>query len=70
MRSHQREAILVVLHCLEGNVPSFDRMAALTGCAHLPAVNIGMAVGAFGAHVGEHRLGVTLHTGHVLVHAL
>jgi len=52
---------------LQNNIPPFDRMALFAGGAHLPPVNVGVAVRAIRAYVGEHRLGVALRAGHSLV---
>ena len=69
VRAKQREAILVILHLLYGNVPALDRVAQLAIRTHLPAVNIRVAVGAILSHVGEDRLYVALHTRYFFVHA-
>jgi len=60
----------VVLHRLDRNVPALDRVAIFAGSAHLSAMDVGVAIGALAAYVGEYWLGVALHTSHVLVHAL
>ena len=69
MRAHQREAVLVLVNLLYRNLPSFHGVALFTGRAKLPLVDIGMAVGALFAHVGEYRLGVALGATDALVHA-
>src|SRR5579863_5991452 len=53
MRADQREAILVVLDGLYGDVPALHRVTLLAIRAHLPPVNVCVAVGALGAHVAE-----------------
>jgi hypothetical protein len=63
----QRKAILVLIDLLHPNRPSFDRVALFTVRAELPLVNVGMAVRASLAHVGENRLHVTLRAGNALM---
>ena len=66
----QRKPVLVVVHRTgSDDVPAPDVMALFTVGAHLPAVEIGMAIGAPGSGVGENRLGVAARTSHVFVHA-
>jgi len=69
VRAKQREAILVILHLLYGNVPALDRVAQLAIRTHLPAVNIRVAVGAILSHVREDWLYVALNTRYFFVHA-
>ena len=65
----EREAIVMLLDLLDGDLPSANRVALLAIGSQLPLVNVGMAVLATLPHVGEHRLHVALDTGHRLVHA-
>jgi len=69
VRSDKRKTILVVLDGLDRNVPTFHGVALFAIDAHLPFVNIGVAIGAPRTHIREDRLGVTLAAGHILVHA-
>ena len=69
VRSNQRETVLVILDGLDGDVPTLYRVALLAISAHLPFVNIGVTISASRAHIREDRLGVTLATPHILVHA-
>lgn len=69
MRTHQGKAILVLVDLLHRDLPSLYCMALVAGCAELALVNIGMAVGALLAHIGEHRPGVALGATDPLVHA-
>ena len=69
VRAKQREAILVILYLLHGNVPALDRVALLAIRTHLPAVNIRVAVGAILSHVGEDRFYVALNARYFFVHA-
>ncbi len=68
MRADQGKTILVILHVLDGDLPSSHRVAVLTLGSQLPLVNIRMAVGALRAHIGEDQTGVAFRAGrHVLV---
>ena len=58
MRSHQREAVLVVLDLLYRDLPSLHRVALLAVRAELALVNVGVAVGALGRNIAEYELGV------------
>lgn len=69
VRPDQREAVLVVLHRTNRDIPSFHRMAALAACSHLAAVDVGVAVGASRARVSEHRLGMASRAGDVFMSA-
>ena len=69
MSSHERETIVVFPHPLQNDVPSFDGMALCAVSPHLPAMNVGMAVGTVRSGVREHRLGMTLGTSDSLVQA-
>jgi len=69
VRAQQGKTVLVILHRLDGNVPSFDGVTLLALGAELAAMDVSVAVRALGADVGEHQFGVALHTSHVLVQA-
>src|SRR5581483_9005694 len=69
MGSDQREAVLMVLYILNGDVPALHRMALFAARSHLAAVDVSMTVSALVSYVAEHRLGVALRTGNTLVHA-
>lgn len=66
--SHQREPIVVVLNRFNRYVPAIHRVTLFASCTHLGAMDIGMAVGALGANVGKHGLGMALRAHHSLVH--
>jgi hypothetical protein len=68
MRSHQGKAIKVLLDGLHPDAPAFHRVAAFAASAELAAVNVGVAVRAFGARIGEHQVGVALAAGYSFVH--
>lgn len=69
MRPDQREAVVVVLNGLDGNVPASDGMALLAARAHLAAMDIGVAFGALRSHIGKHRLDMALRAHDALVHS-
>jgi hypothetical protein len=65
----QRKAVLVVFDLLNCNIPTLHGVALRAVRTHLTAVNIGMAIGAIFADVGENRLDVALNALHFFVHA-
>ena len=65
--SYQREPVVMLFGALVKDAPALHCMTLFTARAHLPAMNVGMAIGTVGPHVCEDRLGVTLGTGHSLV---
>ena len=69
MPPNEWETVFVFPNSLQNNVPPFDRMALFAIGAHLSPVNVGVAVCAIRAHVGEHRLGMALRASHSLVQA-
>ena len=69
MRANQRKAVNVLVDLLNRDIPALDRVALLAVGAHLPLVNVGVAVRALRSHIREHQLGVALGTGHALVHS-
>lgn len=69
MGAQQRKAVLVLLHGLQRDFPAFYRVALLALRAELSAVNIGMAVRALRAHVGENQARVTQAALHGFMHA-
>jgi len=69
VRPSQGKAVVMLLHLLNGDLPSQDRVALLAICSQLPLVNVGVAVLAILSNVGENRPNVTLSATHRLVHA-
>ena len=59
----QRKSVLVLLDVLDGNLPALDRVTIRAVGSELPAMDVGMAIGAGMAYVSEHHLGVTLRAG-------
>ena len=68
MRSHQGEAVEVLLDVLHRDAPPLHRVAALAIGSKLAPMNIGVTIGALGARVGKHQVGVTLPAGYAFVH--
>lgn len=68
MSSDQRKPVLVIAHCLNRNLPPFHVVAAFAIRAHLPMMNVGVAIPAPRAGIGENRFRVTLSARYVLVH--
>lgn len=69
VHAEQRKAIEVIVDRLHRHVPAIDRMALGAVRSHLAAVNVGVAIGAILAHVGEHRFQVAAGAGNFFVHA-
>jgi hypothetical protein len=65
----QREAVVVLLHILQDDVPSLHRVTVLAIRAHLTAVDVGVAVGAVRSHIREHHFGVALRAADAFVKA-
>jgi len=61
VRAQQREAILVILHLLDGDIPALNSVALRAVRAHFSLVDVGVAILAILADVGEHRLDMALH---------
>lgn len=68
VRTRERESVHVLIDLLYRNLPAANRVAGLAVLTHLVLVDVGMAVGALVADVGEHHLGVAGGTGHALMH--
>lgn len=68
MGPQQGKPVVVVLNRLDGNVPALHRVTLLAARAHLPAMDVGMAIRALSADVREYHLGVALSAGHAFVH--
>lgn len=69
VRPHQRKAVEMLLDVLHGNPPAPYVVAVLATGSELPAMDIGVAVGAFHARVREHQIAVALPATHSFVHA-
>jgi len=67
MSSDERKPVVVFLHSLQDDAPAFYRMAFFAIRSHLPAVQIGMAIGAVHTRVRKHRLRMTLRATHTQV---
>lgn len=69
MGPQKREAILVILHLLNRNVPTLNRVALRAIRAHFSLVDVGVTVLAILADVGKNRLDVALGALCFFVHA-
>lgn len=69
VRAEQRKAIFVLLDLLRVLVPPINGVALLAIVPELPAMNIGVAIGAFHSHVLEVQICVALRASHLRVHA-
>jgi hypothetical protein len=69
VRSQQWEAILVIFHLLDGDIPALNGVALCAVRAHFSLVNVGVTVLAILANVGKDGLAVALHALHLFVHA-
>ena len=58
----------MVLDRLHGYLPAVDAVARLALGAHLPAMNVRVAIGAPGTDVGKYRFGVTLRASYARMH--
>jgi hypothetical protein len=66
--AQQREAILVVLHLLNGDIPSLNRVALLAIASHLPPVDVLVAILTILAYLCEHGLDVALRAFNLFMH--
>jgi hypothetical protein len=69
VRTKQREAVLVILHLLRGNIPALNRVTLCAVRSKLAAMNVSVAIRTILAHVGENWLDVAKSAGHLFVHA-
>lgn len=67
MRANQRKAVQVLIDLLNGNMPALYGMALFAIGAHLPLVNVGVAVGALRTDIREHHFGVALRASHAFM---
>ena len=69
MGANQRKAILMLIHGVNGNLPAVHPVAEIALNSILSAVQIGMAVLAISADIGEDRIYVALFAAHIDMHA-
>jgi hypothetical protein len=69
VRPYKRKAILVIANRVQRDIPASDRVAAFTIGAKLPAMNVGMAIGAPGTDILEAETCMALGAVNLLVHA-
>jgi hypothetical protein len=67
--AQKRKPVLMIAHLLNRDIPALHRVALRAVRTHLAAVNIGVAIGAVLANIGEHRFYVALRALHLFVHA-
>lgn len=67
--SNQRKPVIVFLHPLKDDAPALHGMALLAVGTHLPAMDVGVAIGAVCSCVRKHGLGMALGAGHSLMQA-
>ena len=69
MTADQREAIVVLPCSLVNDVPALHRVTLLAVRAHLPAVDVGVTIGAVRPRIAEHRFGMALRARNSLMQA-
>jgi len=69
VRTHQREAVLVLADGLRRDLPAADRMASRAVGAHLSVVKVRVTIGAVLPYIGEDGLDVALCAGDCYVQA-
>src|SRR6202007_1898040 len=69
VRAEQWESIEVVVDGLHRHVPAIDRVALGAVSSHLAAVNVGVAIGAVLANIGEDGFQRAAGAGNFFVHA-
>jgi hypothetical protein len=69
MSAQERKAVLVIAHLLHGDIPTLHGMALRAVRTHLAAVDVGVAIGAVLAHVGEYGFYVALRALHFFMQA-
>jgi hypothetical protein len=65
--THEGKTIIVFFYPLGNGAPSLHRVTLFAICTHLPAVDVGMTVGAVRSRVREDRLGVALRARNTLM---
>src|SRR5450631_2299688 len=68
VRAKQRKSIEVVLHGVDGDLPSPHRMTVLARSSKLPAMNIGVAIRALLADLREHGVHMAQAASYVGMH--
>jgi hypothetical protein len=69
MRADERKAVCMVFHSRQWNAPPANGMTLLAVASHLPAMKVGMTIGALLPYVGEYELGVAFPAIHSFMHA-
>lgn len=68
MGADKREAILVLLHGLDGGLPAPHRVAVLAAGSELASMDVGVALSALGADALEIETHVAVSAGDPLMH--
>jgi len=68
MCADQRKSVLMLIDGVDGNLPPVDPVTNVALRAVFPAMNVGVAVLALTANIGENRIHVTFLTRHLHVH--
>ena len=68
VRSQQREAVLVILDLLHGDIPALNGVTLRTIRAHLSLVHVDMTVLAIFPDIGENGFHVALRALHFFMH--
>lgn len=69
MSTGQRKPVHVHVDLSGGNLPAAHRVTVLASRGHFAAVNVGMAIGALIADIGEHHLGMAVYAVDAIVQA-
>lgn len=69
VRAQERKSVEVLRDCLNGNLPTRDRVALRAIRSELSTVEVRMAIGAILADVGENRFDVAASARNLLMHA-
>ena len=69
VRAEKRKPVEVLLNRLHRNLPAEDGVALRAVAAELRAMNVGVAIRAVLAHVGENGLRVASGASHLFMHA-
>jgi hypothetical protein len=69
VRPSQREAVVMLLNLLNGDLPSTDGVALLAVRSQLALVNVGVTILATLSNIGKDRPDVTFSAAYRLMHA-
>lgn len=69
VRTEKRKSILMLADGIQRYRPSIYVMALIASRSHLTAMNVGVALGAFAAHIRENQVDVALSARHLAMHS-